>query len=218
MIKKLLLGAAGGLGIGAITLVGAVSMQPDTSHIERTGLVHARPEIVHGLVADFKLWPQWSPWEAMDPTMAHTYSGAEKGEGAITTWKGNSDVGEGKMTITKASPERLDILLEFVAPFAATNDTAFTFAAAEGGTQVTWIMDGENNFASKMFGMMVDMDAMIGADFERGLSQLDKVASATEATRKSEEEAAAAAAAAIAAAEPAAGEPGAPATALPAGH
>jgi hypothetical protein len=39
-------------------------------------------------------------------------------------------------------------------------------------------MDGENNFMSKAFSLVMDMDKMIGGDFEKGLASMKTVAEA----------------------------------------
>ena len=39
-------------------------------------------------------------------------------------------------------------------------------------------MEGHNDFLGKAFSLFVDMDKMIGSDFEKGLSQLKAVAEA----------------------------------------
>ena len=83
------------------------------------------------------------------------------------------------MTIVEARPgEALGIRLEFLKPWQATNSTRFEFTPAATGTQITWTMDGENNFVGKAFSLFTNMDKMIGSDFERGLVGLKKVAEA----------------------------------------
>jgi hypothetical protein len=92
-------------------------------------------------------------------------------------WMGNDKVGEGKMTIEKSNaPSLVGIKLEFFKPFAATNTATFTFAPASEGTKVTWAMDGENNFMGKAFSMFMDMDKMVGGDFEKGLAAMKTLA------------------------------------------
>ena len=83
------------------------------------------------------------------------------------------------MTIIDARPGQLiAIKLEFIKPFASVATTRFDFTPQGGTTQVTWTMDGHNDFAGKAFSLVMDMDKMVGGDFERGLSQLKTVAEA----------------------------------------
>jgi hypothetical protein len=43
---------------------------------------------------------------------------------------------------------------------------------------VTWAMDGNNSFATKLVGLFMDMDSMIGKDFEKGLANMKQMAEA----------------------------------------
>ena len=109
--------------------------------------------------------------------MKTTYSGTAAGTGAIYAWSGNDQVGEGRMTITESQPsERVGIHLEFLKPFASTSETLFAFQPQGDAVKVTWTMKGENNFFAKAFGLFMNMDKMIGGDFEKGLAQLKTLA------------------------------------------
>src|SRR5262249_7146798 len=128
-------------------------------------------------VNDFHAWPAWSPWEKLDPQMKKTFEGPASGVGAKYAWTGNDKVGEGRMTIEKSEkPSTVGIKLEFLKPFEATNATTFTFAPTAKGSKVTWAMDGENNFMAKAASLFMDMDKMIGGDFERGLTAMKTAA------------------------------------------
>lgn len=209
-MKKIVLGVGGVLAVVLVGGAAAVSMQPSEFTIERTTVIAARPEVVWPLLTDFHQWDRWSPWEKLDPAMTKTFDGAPSGVGAIYSWKGNDDVGEGRMTIESATaPSQVDIKLEFMSPWTATNTTTFALTSDAGSTKVAWTMTGKNDFMGKAMGMMMDMDAMIGADFEKGLAALGTAAAEDETKKKAEEEAAAKAAAEAAAAA-AAADPNAP--------
>src|SRR5439155_22281389 len=125
------------------------------------------PEVAFAEVNDFHKWSDWSPWEKLDPALKRTFDGAPAGQGAIYSWVGNDQVGEGRMTIVGTRPaQEIDIKLEFIKPWSATNQTTFTFAPDGTGTKVIWTMTGNNNFMSKAFSMFMDMDKMIGSAFE----------------------------------------------------
>jgi len=196
MLKKI------GLGLLALVavLVAVIASRPSTFEVKRSLLINAAPEVVFAQVNDFKSWAVWSPWDHMDPSMKKTYSGAETGVGAHYGWVGNDKVGEGSMTITDSKPsEHIGLDLEFLKPFAAKNRTDFDFAKTGDGTTVTWSMSGKNNFMSKAFSLVMDMDKMVGADFEKGLGAM-KTASETaaaDAAKKAADAAAAVAAAAV---------------------
>jgi hypothetical protein len=157
-----------------VVLAGYVATRPADFRIVRSRTVVAPPEVVHAYVNDFHKWSEWSPWEKLDPAMKREYSGAPAGTGAAYHWSGNNDVGEGHMTITDSRPaQSVTIRLEFLKPFAATNTTQFDFAPTGSGTNVTWAMNGHNNFMAKAFSAFMDMDKMVGTDFEKGLAGLD---------------------------------------------
>jgi len=175
MARKILLAL---LVLVAVLLV-VIMTRPDTFHVERTAVVHAPADVVFARLEDFHKWPDWSPWEKLDPAMQRTFSGADKGVGAVYAWKGNDKVGEGRMTILEAAPSsKLGLRLEFLKPFQSTSRTTFDLAPGDGGTQVRWAMDGPQNFMSKAMCLVMDMDKQVGGDFEKGLASLDQVAQA----------------------------------------
>jgi uncharacterized protein YndB with AHSA1/START domain len=175
MIKTLLLVV---LALVAAVLIYATT-RPDTMRVERSARIAAPAEKLYPMVADFHGWSAWSPWEKLDPAMRRTYGGAPSGKGATYAWVGNSKVGEGRMEILEAAPSsRIAIQLDFVEPIAGRNTTVFTFEPAGDATQVRWTMTGPSPYISKLMGVFVDMDRMIGKDFEAGLANLQAVATA----------------------------------------
>jgi len=175
MLKKIGIG----LAVVLVALVGFIATRPSTFHIERSTKIAAQPEVVFGQINDLHKWQGWSPWEKLDPAMKKTHSGAPSGTGAVYSWVGNKDVGEGRMTITDSRPSELvEIKLEFLKPFEATNKTTFSVKPGGDGSNVTWSMDGSNNFMSKAFGLFMDMDSMIGKDFEKGLAGMKQISEA----------------------------------------
>jgi hypothetical protein len=160
-----------------IVLLLVVSRRPDTFRVQRSAQIKASPDKVFGFLQDFHHWPSWSPWEKMDPAMSRAHSGTEKGKGAIYTWKGNKKVGEGRMEITEStSPGRLVIKLDFLKPFEAHNTAEFTLEPQGDMTNLTWAMHGPQPFMFKAMGLFMNMDTMIGKDFEAGLGNLKTLA------------------------------------------
>ncbi len=176
MLKKIL----GALAVIVIVFVVVVAMRPANFRITRSATIAALPEVVFAQVNDLHKWEAWSPWAKLDPSMKQTHEGSPAGVGAIYSWDGNKEVGAGRMTITESrTNEAIVIKLEFLKPFAAVNDTEFTFKSADANgnqTTVTWTMSGENNFMSKVFCLFMNMDKMVGGDFEKGLAQMKVVA------------------------------------------
>jgi hypothetical protein len=144
----------------------------------------ATPAELLAWIDDFHRWTAWSPWEKLDPSMARVYEGAPSGVGARYRWKGAKKVGEGSMAITDVAPDRVVLDLEFIAPFPAKNVTSFATEAADGGTRLTWSMEGRNDsFGSKLFGTIMNMDKLVGRDFEKGLASLEQALGAARAPR-----------------------------------
>jgi len=166
-------------GLAAVLLVFlvVVAFQPADFQVVRSTKISAPPPVVFTEVNDLHRWNAWSPWAKLDPAMKQTHEGAPAGSGAVYSWAGNSDVGEGRMTITESRPNELvRIKLEFLKPFAQTNTTEFTFKPEGPQTSVTWSMAGRKNFISKAVCMFMNMDKMVGGDFEKGLAALKSVA------------------------------------------
>lgn len=148
--------------------------------VTRSALIAAPAEAVFPLVNSFREWAKWSPWESVDPGMDRSYSGNEAGVGARYAWSGNRKAGRGNMEIVESDfPRSISVRLEFTKPFKAVNPTTFTFEPADGDTRVTWRMTGENKGLAKVFALVMNMDKLVGSDFERGLSALAAAAMAS---------------------------------------
>jgi len=173
MLKTVLIAAA--VVIAGVLLF--ASTRPDSFSVQRTATIHAPPDKVFALVNDFHRWSEWSPWEKLDPEMKRSFGGPAAGVGATYAWTGNSKVGEGRMEILKAAPaSQLEIQLDFIKPFEGHNIAEFTLTPQGENTQVLWVMHGPAPFVSKLMGVFVSMDSMIGKDFEAGLANMKATA------------------------------------------
>lgn len=178
MLKNLLLGLVAIL----VGFLGYVAMQPDHYEVVRTKVVPASPDTVYAIVSDFGRFPEWNPWRDADPNMKTELKGEAGKVGTVYSWKGNDEAGAGSMTITEVEPsKRVGIALKFEEPFPSEATTGWVLAPEKDGTEVSWTMSGENNFVGKLFCVFMDMDAMIGKDFEKGLAKLHEVAAAEQA-------------------------------------
>ena len=161
--------------LGLLAVV--VAMQPAEFRVTRRIIIGAPPSAVFAQVNDFHRWEAWNPWATIDPGMRQTYEGAPAGVGAVYAWAGNHEVGEGRMTLTESRPDELiRIRLEFLKPFAATSTAEFVFEPAGDQTAVTWSMTGQNSFMAKAIHLVMNMDRMIGGQFEVGLARMKAVA------------------------------------------
>ena len=161
----------------AIVLILA-SRKPDTLRVQRSASIKAAPEKIFPLINDFHQWGSWSPYEHKDPAMKRSYSGAESGKGAVYAWDGNKNVGSGRMEIldTSAAPSKIVIKLDFFAPFEGHNTAEFTLRPQGDATNLAWLMHGPAPFMSKLMQVFMNIDNMVGKDFEVGLADLKRLA------------------------------------------
>ena len=174
MWKKLALG----LGLVVAVALVVVGMQPDTFSVERSALVQAPPDVVFAQIQNLRAMDTWSPYAQMDPEMKIRYEGPEAGVGARSSWEG-PQMGTGSLTVTGVEPGRsVDMNLDMLTPMEAHNQIRFSLAPEAGGTRVTWRMQGESGFLGKAIHLVMDMDSMVGGQFEQGLASLSEKAEA----------------------------------------
>jgi uncharacterized protein YndB with AHSA1/START domain len=163
------------IAVAAVLIYAAT--KPSDFRVQRTASIKAPPEKIFALINDLHDWSAWSPYEKRDPAMKRTFSGAERGRGAVYEWDGNNNVGKGRMEITDTSPpNKVVIKLDFIKPFEGHNVAEFTMAPQGDATNVTWAMYGPSAYITKLIGTFMNMDRMIGNDFEAGLANLKIVA------------------------------------------
>jgi Polyketide cyclase / dehydrase and lipid transport len=170
---QLVLTLLGLLVVAVIVLVVIASGKPDAFAVTRSATIAAPAERVFDQIDDFRAWGGWSPWEKLDPALKRTYSGSPRGVGAVYEWEGNKKVGKGRMEITGSMPaKRVTLDLQFIAPFKAENVTVFDLESQGASTRVTWGMNGKRNLMLKVMSMVMDLDALIGKDFDNGLANM----------------------------------------------
>ena len=173
MLKKILVAILATITVLAVI----VAMQPSEFRIARSTTISAPPAALFARVNDLHAFQQWNPYAKKDPTMMQSWEGPPAGPGAVYRWSGNAEIGEGSMKILESRPNELvRIELAFVRPFEATNAVDFTFVPNGDQTTVTWSMSGTNGFMAKAVGLFMDMDAMVGGDFEKGLADMKALA------------------------------------------
>src|SRR6202163_2049868 len=165
------------LAIAIAVILILAATKPDRFSIQRATAVKAPPERIFALINDFHQWGNWSPYETKDPAMKRSYSGAASGKGAIYQWDGNKNVGPGRMEILNSSaPSKIVIKLDFFAPFEGHNTAEFTMLAQGDATTITWLMHGPAPFMHRMMHVFINIDRMVGKDFEIGLANLKRLA------------------------------------------
>ena len=159
----------------AVVLILAAT-KPDTFAVQRSTTVKAAPEKIFALINDFHQWGSWSPYEHKDPAMKRSFSGAERGKGSVYAWQGDKNVGTGRMEILEAStPSKILIKLDFFTPFEAHNMAEFTMLPQGDATTVSWRMHGPAPFMARIMHVFINIDKMVGNDFEAGLANLKRL-------------------------------------------
>jgi len=154
------------------------SCSPTEYRVEREVVIDASSEMVFEYVNNLKVRETWSPWEKKDPEMSKTFEGPESGVGAKYMWSGNDSVGTGSLEILESVPgEYIKSNLSFTSPWESSSTIEWTFEESEAGIQTTWAVNGE--LPGYLFWMgQEEMDAMMGKDFEEGLSNLKEMVEA----------------------------------------
>lgn len=147
----------------------------DATEVRRSRVMHAPREDIVPYLIDFHRWIDWSPWEGLDPDLRRTYGQVERGVGATYEWSGNRRAGAGRMEVASTSEDRIDIALRFTRPFRSASTVTFELQQVPEGTQVHWTMRSPKTLASRVFGLIMNMERAIGGDLERGLAHLQRV-------------------------------------------
>jgi hypothetical protein len=175
MLKTLaIIGVVVVIAIAGILLYAAT--KPDSFRVQRTVLINAPSDKVFPLINDIKAWTAWSPYEKKDPAMKRSYGAVTAGKGATYAWEGNKEVGQGSMEIVESSPQKIVIKLDFLKPFEAHNIGEFMLEPKGDSTSVTWAIYGPSPYMSKVVGTFMNIDELIGRDFEKGLADLKAAA------------------------------------------
>ncbi len=161
------------LAVAVIGVLLMASTKPDTFRVTRATTIKAPPDNIYPLIADFHRWTAWSPYENKDPAMKRTYGGTPGAVGQTYAWAGDKNVGEGSMAVTEvAAPSKVALKLDFISPVEAHNTVVFSLMPQADGTMVTWDMQGPTPFMGKIVHVFMNMDKMVGDDFEIGLAKL----------------------------------------------
>ncbi|HLG04174.1 MAG TPA: GyrI-like domain-containing protein [Bacteroidia bacterium] len=160
------------LGILLVIYIGVGLFAKSTVHVERSTFIAAEAGLVYDQINNLKNWKNWSYWDNIDPNMVSGYEGPEVGIGAMHKWESENDsVGHGSLTITQSEPGKfVETKLEFEG--MGTHMGGWKIQDTTGGVQVTTYMDMNAPFYMRPVMLFMDMDAVLGADFEKALKGL----------------------------------------------
>lgn len=171
LIRNILIGL-----VGLIAVVVAIGfLLPRHVSVERDIVVDAPPEAVFPHINSLQAFSEWSPWGGYDPDMIVTYSGPDTGVGNVMEWTSDHpSVGNGRQEIVElVENESVRTALDFGEMGLAE---AWWRVVPDGdGSRVIWGLDADMGAGpiGRWFGLM--MDRWVGADYERGLAQLQAI-------------------------------------------
>lgn len=158
----------------AIILIGGLFL-PKTFSVSRSTNITASDTVVYKNIADFNNFLQWNAWSKMDPKAKVDISGTPEQVGHTYHWTGEES-GEGEMLLSEVTPYSVVKMdMKFIKPWESSSNVGFNLAKEGANTNVTWTMQGEHNIISKWMCVFMDMDKMIGKDFEAGLKSLKEM-------------------------------------------
>lgn len=163
--------------VGVAGVLAFAATKPDSFRVQRATSIKATPEKIFPLLNDLHNFASWSPYEKKDPAMKRTHSGAPSGKGAVYEWDGDKNVGRGRLAIADSTPpSKVTLDLDMLAPLKAHNIVEFTLEPKGDTTHVTWAMNGQVPYVAKIVHVFLNVDKMVGQDFEAGLANLKAIA------------------------------------------
>ena len=156
-----------------------VTTRPNTFRVARSATIQASPEKLFPMINDMKAFNQWNPYVKKDPNMKGVYSGPAAGPGSTYLFEGNKEAGKGSIAVTASTPNsQVEMALKMTDPVDISNVVTFMLQPEGSATRVTWSMDGPVPYLFKIVHLFMDMDKMVGRDFETGLASLKALAEA----------------------------------------
>jgi uncharacterized protein YndB with AHSA1/START domain len=163
--------------IALLAVLAYAATQPDSSTITRSQLINAPADKLYAIISTPRDFEKWSPYSPKDPQMKNSYSGPASGVGARNDFVGNNQVGQGSVEIIRSTaPREVAMRLIMLKPFAADNEVVYSLKPQGTAMEVTWAMTAKNPYFAKVIGVFINMDKMIGGDFEVGLLKLKTLA------------------------------------------
>lgn len=149
---------------------------PAQLNVEKSITIDQNAEVVFDQVNDFHNWKKWSHWEEVDSTIQSTFTGNEKGEGAVHSWTSEM-FGTGTQRIITSEPYSL-IKTEMELGGQTKTNSEWHFQEEVGNTKVTWIfnMDTGDAFERAVIYLIFNIEKEVGQNYEKSLENLKKLA------------------------------------------
>lgn len=146
---------------------------PSEMTVTRDISINASTDVVKMQLADVRFFQEkWSPWSEKDPNMKVTYIGEIGKPGYGYEWEGNSDVGKGKIEFEAINGDSLIQKLTFDG--MGVSKGFYVVTGDANATKVIWGLHFDVDFFGRGMMLVMNMDKMMGKDFEYGLTRLKK--------------------------------------------
>lgn len=156
-----------------------VALKPSACTISREIVIQASPEALFSYINNSKKMNDWMPWQDSDPGVKMQYSGPEEGVGSKSSWDSNGKMGVGNAVVIESIPNKsVKTQLTYTKPMEMSQLAEVTLTPVDGATKVKWSVDGHNGFLFRLMGIIMNVEKMVGGEFEKGLAKLKTVAEA----------------------------------------
>ena len=150
-----------------------VASRPSHFEVARELEVQAPAEKIFPFINNSKLANDWMPWKDSDPEVRMSYSGPDEGVGSTSSWESSGHMGTGKAEVVVSEKNKsVKTQLTYTKPMAMTQLAEVSLTPTATGTRVRWQVSGESNFMGRLMCVFMNMDKMVGGEFEKGLSRL----------------------------------------------
>ncbi|MES2965638.1 MAG: SRPBCC family protein [Bdellovibrionota bacterium] len=171
-MKRILLTVVGVLVLAIVIVLVMAASKPDTYVVSRSIEIATTPDAPFAKINDLKKFNEWNPWMKADPNAKLNYSGPSEGPNSSYSWE-STVTGAGEMTISESRPNEAVVYdMHFKKPFDGKAKASFSLVPQGELTKVTWSMEGQQKFLGKIIHVFMDMNQMIGGEFEKGLADL----------------------------------------------
>ena len=146
--------------VGAIVLLIIILavIAPKSYHVFRSIEIERPKAGVFDYLKLLKNQDEWSPWQERDPNMEKDFKGTDGEPGAMSSWKGNKEVGEGEQEIKKiVDNEVIETQLRFFKPWKSVSDAYIRVDDAGENTKVTWGFSDKNKFPTSIFMLFMNI-------------------------------------------------------------
>jgi hypothetical protein len=163
--------------VATVSLVLFVSTRPAEMVVARELEIKANPEVLFPYINNSKKSNEWMPWHEDDPHVKMSYSGPDEGVGSMTLWTSKGKMGTGSAEVIESiKNQNVKTRLTYTKPMNMSQLAKVSLQAKSDGTLVRWSVSGKNPVIGRIMCAFVNMDKMIGGNFEKGLINLKNIA------------------------------------------